>query len=64
MKFVTAFFLMACASPALAIDSCLVGVWEADGADLAHVMGSQMPSGVRSNTSVAASALKSPTMER
>jgi hypothetical protein len=45
MKFVTAFFLMACASPALAIDSCLVGVWEADGADLAHVMGSQMPSG-------------------
>lgn len=45
MKFVTTFFLVACASPALAIDECLVGVWEADTADLAHVMGSQMPEG-------------------
>ena len=45
MKFFTAFLLVACGSPALAIDSCLVGVWEADNADLAHVMGSQMPPG-------------------
>ena len=30
---------------AFAVDSCLVGVWEADGVDLAHVMGSQMPPG-------------------
>jgi len=34
--------LITLASPAFAIDSCLVGIWEADGADLAHVMGTQM----------------------
>lgn len=34
--------LIACANPALAIDRCLVGVWQADTADLAHVMGTQM----------------------
>mgnify|MGYP001801358056 CR=1 FL=1 len=45
MKFITVCFLVAGASPAFAIDSCLVGLWEADSADLAHVMGSQMPPG-------------------
>ena len=34
--------LIALATPASAIDSCLVGVWEADGPDIAHVMGTQM----------------------
>jgi hypothetical protein len=45
MKLVTALIFAASASPAFAIDPCLVGVWQADAADLAHVMGSQMPAG-------------------
>ena len=45
MKKFTTFILIACASPAFAIDRCLIGVWQADSADLAHIMGSQMPSG-------------------
>lgn len=30
------------ATPALAIDSCMVGVWEADGSDMATVLAAQM----------------------
>lgn len=30
------------ATPAAAIDSCLLGVWEADGADMAEVLATQM----------------------
>lgn len=45
MKRITAFILTTLATPALAIDDCLVGFWEADNADLAHVMGAQMPAG-------------------
>lgn len=42
MKQVLIAALMALATPALAIDRCLVGVWQADGDDIASVMGAQM----------------------
>lgn len=45
MKLITALIFAASTSPAFAIDPCLVGVWQADNDDLAHVMGSQMPAG-------------------
>lgn len=45
MKHLIALLLTTSASPAFAIDPCLVGIWQADNADLAHVMGSQMPAG-------------------
>lgn len=32
-------------TPALAVDSCMVGTWEADGADMAAVMATQMGGG-------------------
>ena len=34
-------------SPAWAVDSCLVGKWQADGADMAHVLGVQMGGSAR-----------------
>ena len=37
-----AVFTALLASPAAAIDGCLIGVWEADAQDMAHVMESQM----------------------
>lgn len=39
-KFAVVFGLLG--APAFAIDTCLIGVWEADGADMAHVLGVQM----------------------
>lgn len=41
MRHVITTVLLACAGPAYAIDPCLVGVWEADSADLAHIMGAE-----------------------
>lgn len=38
----TTFLIAMAATPAFAIDACMVGVWEADGADMAHVFGTQM----------------------
>lgn len=39
---ILALFGIFLATPVFAIDSCLVGVWEADGADMAQVIGTQM----------------------
>lgn len=41
MKAYSAIFIMAFASPALGVDSCLVGSWQADSADLVQLMGSR-----------------------
>jgi len=38
----TTLILAMTATPVLAIDSCMVGVWEADGTDMAAVMAQQM----------------------
>lgn len=39
---ITALLIGVTASPALAIDNCMVGIWEADGSDMAAVMAIQM----------------------
>lgn len=49
MRHFQAFMILgmtAAAAPAAALDSCLAGVWEADAADMAHVMQSQTGSPV------------------